>query len=187
MSNTTRTGLLAFGAVGGIGLIAVVVILTTVANVKREASGLSDPARGRDSSARQPVRSELTDWQRTEWDKLRLQNSERSFVLFGHVENAWHIYGVIGNGTGWTHTDRTIKYKSVDAATKAAGGACAEPNVKAIAVVDLFSREDPTILRWVSRDGRRPIISDGAPSTALNDSLTQTLFVAQLQIGEGIR
>lgn len=177
------------------------------------ATGKSEGGVEKRGGTRATARS-LTAGQRAEWDKIRRRRTFHPefsevrgvpFYLVGYIGQRWNKYGRNQNAdlgwgnVGWmAFTDQyDIHFGRPKAADEliatgeedaigTAGTLISTPGVKLIAVIDLFSKRDPTVVMWVTLSPEGPLGSKIPPSAEVADSLKEFLFGVQLSVAEGV-
>jgi hypothetical protein len=135
----------------------------------------------------------LTPDEETAWRKKRREHPKPCYQLFGlrAGTGAWVAYGVthrgrdgygIGDTYGWlsgekwgtefgegeyvradSRTGKQAPVSSLDKAKEVAAEECRRPELKAVAVVDVYSGDRPAPVCWYRDDGRGAASASGPP------------------------
>jgi hypothetical protein len=137
----------------------------------------------------------LTEEQRIAWAKLRRTKKEQCYQLAALVSDSrlaafskdpkrWEVWGLGRDGYGWGPAPAwdfvdSGKRPAIEIAREEAMAIVQNPAVRIIAIVDLYSAENPQVVEWVHDDGHGAKTLADAPSQEYADGLKG--YFGQLQ------
>lgn len=193
-ANNRNPAVLVLGAffilvLGAAGVVAIGVYIRPVRNTMSanhsHSSGLDAAGGNRQALPRgRKLQSALTPG---EWDAFRRQNWPAKFAIAGYLgsDQHWAFWNrTISGGAATYGWDERVQQASLfpqwasgeNSARGWAESVAREPEVDAVAIVDLFSHGQPSIVEWLRRGGNDSIErSQRAPMPALAESLSRML------------